>query len=265
MSDAAAGVFDEHVDAWRAWQRTPWGRLRYRVVAETLARTCAGLGPEPLRILDVGGGDGGDCLPLARAGHAVTLVDISRPLLDLAEEAAAADVMAGQLATVHAGVDDLRDLALGTFDLVVCHNVVQYRADLAATVEQLARCVAPSGALSLMAPNPAADVMAAAVVREDPAAALGLVDAPSLRTETFEHEVRRVPPEAALEALGAAGLDEVRRYGVQCLIHLVPNRRKEEPAFYADLEALELALCDREPFLEVARFWQLVARRRDAA
>jgi hypothetical protein len=29
----------------------------------------------------------------------------------------------------------------------------------------------------------------------------------------------------------------------------------------AELEALELALCDREPFLRVAQFWQVVARR----
>jgi hypothetical protein len=43
MNDAGPKVFDEHLDAWRAWQRTPWGRIRYRVVAETLARTCAGL------------------------------------------------------------------------------------------------------------------------------------------------------------------------------------------------------------------------------
>ena len=57
------------------------------------------------------------------------------------------------------------------------------------------------------------------------------------------------------------GLTDRTTYGIQCVTHLVPNRRKDEPAFFAELEALELALCDREPYLRVARFWQLVSRR----
>jgi len=259
MTDAGSEVFDQNLDAWHAWQRTPWGRIRYRVVAETLTRTCAGLGPGPLRVLDVGGGDGADCLPLAGAGHHVTVVDISAPLLGIAAAHAAAEGLTDRVVPVRAGLDDVSEL--GVFDLVLCHNVVQYRADLDATVEALAGSVGAGGALSLLAPNPAADVMAAAVAREQPAAARDLLDAPSQRTETFGHEVRRITVEAAAESLDAVGLTDRTTYGIQCVTHLVPNRRKEEPAFFAELEALELALCDREPYLRVARFWQLVARR----
>jgi S-adenosylmethionine-dependent methyltransferase len=261
MTDAGHEVFDEHLDAWRAWQRTPWGRIRYHVVAETLSRTCAVLRPGPLRVLDVGGGDGADSLTLARSGHSVTVVDISAPLLRLADEAAAASGLTDRVTTVRSGLDGLEDLGLGGFDLVLCHNVVQYVADLDATVAALARSVGSGGALSLLAPNPAADVMSAAAAREDPAAALALLDAPTQHTETFAHDVRRIPVEAATESLDAAGLTDRTTYGIQCVTHLVPNRRKEEPAFFAELEALELALCDREPYLRVARFWQLVARR----
>jgi len=261
MTDAGSEVFDEHLDAWRAWQRTPWGRVRYRVVAQTLARTCAEQGPGSLRVLDVGGADGADSLPLARAGHDVTIVDISAPLLEIAAESAAAEGLADRVTSVHSDLDGVTDLDLGAFDLVLCHNVVQYRADLDATVAALARSVGPGGALSLLAPNPAADVMAAAVAREEPAAALDLLDAPTQHTETFGHDVRRIPVEAAAQSLDAVGLTDRTAYGIQCVTHLVPNRRKEEPAFFAELEALELALCDREPYLQVARFWQLVARR----
>ena len=261
MTDAGSEVFDQHLDAWQAWQRTPWGRMRYRIVAETLARTCADQGPGPLRVLDLGGGDGADSLPLARAGHSVTVVDISVPLLGLADEAAAAEGLADRVTTVHSGVDGLDDLGLGGFDLVLCHNVVQYVADLDATVAVLERAVRRGGALSLLAPNPAADVMSAAVAREDLAAALDLLDAPTQRTETFGHDVRRIPVEAAAAALDAVGLSDRTTFGIQCATHLVPNRRKEEPEFFAELEALELALCDREPYLRLARFWQVVARR----
>ena len=165
MTDTGPEVFDQHLEAWRAWQRTPWGRLRYRVVAETLSRTCAGLRPGPLRVLDVGGGDGADSLPLARAGHHVTIVDISAPLLRIAAESAAAEKVADRVDTVLGDLDGIAGLGLDGFDLVLCHNVVQYVADLDATVAALARAVGSGGALSLLAPNPAADVMSAAAAR----------------------------------------------------------------------------------------------------
>jgi S-adenosylmethionine-dependent methyltransferase len=165
------------------------------------------------------------------------------------------------VAVVHAGLDDMDDLALGEFDLVLCHNVVQYRDDVAATVAALGRRVGPGGSLSLLAPNPAAEVMSSAVTGEDPAAARELLATSVLRTATFDHDVRRIAVDDAALALASVGFGEQSTYGIQCVTHLVPNRRKEEPGFYAELEALELALCDREPYLRVARFWQVVARR----
>ncbi|MEV4258010.1 hypothetical protein AB0J52_33020, partial [Spirillospora sp. NPDC049652] len=69
--DAAA--FDDHADAWDRWREAPWNRLRYRLVAHTLARAADVANGGPLRVLDVGGGDGGDALPLARLGHHVTV------------------------------------------------------------------------------------------------------------------------------------------------------------------------------------------------
>lgn len=65
--------FDAHLTAWRDWADAPWGRIRFAVVAAALRRVTAGTGP--LQVLDVGGGDGRDALPLAAAGHRVTVLD----------------------------------------------------------------------------------------------------------------------------------------------------------------------------------------------
>ena len=73
-------VFSDKLAAWHEYTVTPWARIRYAVVAEVLRRHVVELGPHPLRILDVGGGDGMDAVPLAQAGHDVTIVDPSRPL-----------------------------------------------------------------------------------------------------------------------------------------------------------------------------------------
>jgi len=259
--EARPGTFDAHLDGWRAWQETPWGRLRYRVVRETLARTCAALGPAPLRVLDVGGGDGGDVLPLAEQGHDVTVLDFSAPLLEEARSAAVSRRVGDRVRTVRADLDDLPAAGLGTFDLVVCHNVLQYREDVPSTVALLAASVAEGGALSLLAPNPASDVLAAAARREALAEALALLDAGTVRTPTFDHDVRRLDPGEVEAAMVLAGLTRLTRYGVRCVTdYVTTDARKYDKDFYADLERLELALCDREPFVRTARMWQLVGR-----
>ncbi|KQR17298.1 methyltransferase domain-containing protein [Cellulomonas sp. Leaf334] len=247
---------DNHLDDWRAWQEAPWGRLRYRVAAETLTRTCTTIGGGPLRVLDVGGGDGSDAAPLADAGHDVTVLDQSEALLAQARSRA-------DLSTIRSGLEDIPTLGLGSFDLVLCHNVIQYRPDTTSVVRVLAGVVADGGAISLMAPNPPAELLTAAIRRADLGEATDLLDAPTIRTQTFGQEVRRVGADEAIDALADVGFSTVTRYGIRCVTdYVTDDGRKHEPDFYAQLETLELALCDREPYVRTARIWQLVARRR---
>ncbi len=266
MTDAgaAAAVFGGRAGEWASWQTSPWGRLRYDVVRETTTRAIPAL-PGPLRVLDVGGGDGADGLPLAALGHEVTVLDFAPELLAQAEEAAAARGLADRVRVVHADLDDLvrgEGLAeLGTFDVVLCHNVLHYRADVPGTVRVLAALARPGGVVSVMAPNPAMDVLAAAIRRLDPARALAVLDSPTVHGETFDHEMRRLEAAEVEQALADAGCTVERRFGIRCLMDLVADDdRKSDPAFYDDLLDLELRLCEREPYWRTARFWQLTAR-----
>lgn len=265
MSDGYTGtdVFGGRAGQWRAWQDEPWGRLRYSLVATTTARAVAHL-PGPLRIVDVGGGDGADALPLARAGHAVAVVDVSRPLLQAAVDRFAEAGLADRLRTVHADLDDLhRDgEEAGAFDVVLCHNVVHYRDDVPATVGALVGLVRPRGVVSVMAPNPAMDVLSAAVRRTDPAAALAVLDAPTVHGVTFDHPMRRVEAATVEAALAEAGCTVQHRFGIRCVMDLVADDDlKHDPDFYGRLEELETALCERDPYRLTARFWQVTATR----
>jgi S-adenosylmethionine-dependent methyltransferase len=254
-------TFDDHLAQWRAWQQAPWGRIRYRVVTETLGRVCRALGPAPLRVLDVGGGDGADVLPLAAAGHDVTIVDYSAPLLAVAGARAADLGVQDRVRSACADLEELPRLGLGTFDLVLCHNVLQYADDTRAVVELLCSATRPGGRVSLMAPNPASDVLTAAIRREDLAEATAMLTAATTTTHTFDHAVRRVGPEEVMTALEALGMTRIERFGVRCVTdYIADDERKHDPDFYAALEQLELRLCDSEPYLRTARLWQLVAR-----
>ncbi len=256
---ADSSVFDGRLAEWAAYQQTPWGRIRYSVVAHTLDVVVGDA--RGLRVLDVGGGDGRDAIHLARRGHDVTVLDPSAALLGQATAAATAAGCNDHLTVVEAGIDDLRSMDIGEFDLVLCHNVLQYREDLRRSVGAVVG-TADSGALiSLLCPNPAAELLADVVRGGDPAAALAALDAATSRSETFDHEVARVSVEAAQSALVGAGCELVHQFGIRCVTDLVTDDdRKDDPEYLAALEALELELCAREPFLRTARFWQLVGR-----
>lgn len=248
-------VFSEKLVAWRDYTETPWARIRYAVVGEVLRRQAAQLG-EQLRVLDVGGGDGMDALPLALAGHDVTVVDPSEAWLGEAERRAAA---AGTtIATIRAGLDDLPE---GEWDLVLCHFVLRYRDGTAQDVAALARRVRVGGRLSVMDVNPDGRVLRE-LLTGGPAAALDELLADRAKVELFHTDARKVGVESTLSEAAAAGLTLVGVFGNRIANDLLlDDAAKHDPAFFAQLLALELELCDREPFNRVGASWQLVLER----
>ncbi|WP_183095154.1 class I SAM-dependent methyltransferase [Nocardioides stalactiti] len=251
MSD----VFSVRLAAWRDYTATPWARVRYAVVEEVLRRHAADLG-DRLRVLDVGGGDGRDALPLAAAGHDVTIVDPSeRWLTEAQRRAAAAGV---EVATVVGGLDDL---PAGEWDLVLCHYVLRYREPGADDVVALASRVRPGGRLSVVDVNADGRVLRS-LVNDGPSAALRELRAEQIMVETFQTEVRKVTAEEVAAEAAVAGLAVVGRYGLRIVNDLlVDDAPKHDPAYFAELVELELALCDREPFCRVGAAWHLLLER----
>ena len=78
-------------------------------------------------VLDVGGADGADSVPLAASGHAVTVLDRSPSLLSRARDRAAS--LGVTVETVEGDLDDLPRLGLEPFEAVLCHNVLEYHPE----------------------------------------------------------------------------------------------------------------------------------------
>ena len=76
-------------------------------MAETLRRSVLTLGDRRLRILDIGGGDAADSIPLAALGHDVTVLDRAASLLARADERAATAGFGSAWRTVQGVLDDL--------------------------------------------------------------------------------------------------------------------------------------------------------------
>jgi S-adenosylmethionine-dependent methyltransferase len=256
-------TFDSATDAWRQWQESPWGRLRYAVAEANLARHLGALSAAggPLRILDLAGGDGADAVRLALRGHHVTVADHAPAMLDLARGRADAAGVADRIACVRADVGELpAEVADGGFDAVLCHNLIQYADDPAAVLRTTVRAARPGGLVSVMAVNRHSAAVAAVVRACDPAAALAALDASEEHSATFGTRLTLYAAEDVVPILTALGCTDVRHYGIRVFNDLIADdERKHDPDFYAELERLELAATERQPYVNIARLFQLVA------
>ncbi|WP_084497158.1 class I SAM-dependent methyltransferase [Nocardia amamiensis] len=150
-----ASGFDRHLDAFRSYQATPWGRLRYEQVYAILVRH---LPARPLTVLDVGGGNGLDAVRLAALGHHVTIVDTSPASLAEAVGLAEAQGFGDLIDTRLADLSDISTVAArGSIDVVLCHNVIQYVSDRGAVFGAMVSVLRTGGLLSVLAPNPFSD------------------------------------------------------------------------------------------------------------
>jgi S-adenosylmethionine-dependent methyltransferase len=258
-----ADQFDAHMDHWLASLNEPWNRLRYRVYRANLNRH---LPPGPLRILDAGGGSGADAIPLAAEGHQVTLVDFAEQMLITARQAAALQGVSDRLTLVQADLLALPDLfPQPAFDVVLCHNVIQYSADMPGAVQAVCAPLKPGGIVSIININRYSDALQAALLRHDLDDALRQIDVRETYSAVFETTLHRYAGEDFIEPLRAAGCALLGHYGVRCVNdYIADNQLKYDPAFFAKLEQLELALSGQYPYYLIARLFQLIARKSSA-
>jgi S-adenosylmethionine-dependent methyltransferase len=253
-------AFDTHLSAWKDWQETPWGRLRYSVAQANLRRH---LPAGPLHILDVAGGNGLDVIPLALEGHQITLVDFSAEMLGEARRNAEANGVAHHISLHHADILDLPALfPEPTFDVILCHNLLQYVDDVAKTLRLVSQPLKAGGVLSVITSNRYSDAYRAALQHLDFAAAATQLNAPTTFTQTFNVSVRHYAAEELIPLLPEAGCALLGHYGIRCLTDYIANNDiKSDPTIFAQLEQLELAFSNTYPYYLLARFIHLLARK----
>src|SRR5437762_7368364 len=153
-------------------------------------------GRDVLTVLDVGGGTGGFAVPLAEAGHRVTVVDASPDALAALTRRAVEAGVADRITAVQGDGDRLAELAApGSADLILCHSLLEVVDDPVDVVAALAATLRPGGAASVLVANRAAAVLSRAMSGHLDTATAALVDPD--RPAGPNHKLRR--------RLGAAG------------------------------------------------------------
>ncbi len=258
--DSWAALADQFVDEAYASVK---GYVRTYVLHQQLLDH---LPAPPASVLDVGGGAGHQSFPLAQAGYEVTLLDPSPAMLDKARERIERlpTEVRGRVTLVEAAGEDADQAVNGRrFDAVLCHGVLGYLEQPEPLVDQLCRCAATGGVVSIMTANARAGAVRPALERrwDDALAAfdarteIGVLGVPG-RADTVEElsELIRVREVEPLHWYGVwLFVDWLEFSGVE----LDPGNSKEVAA----VAAVELEASRRDPYRQLSRVFHLVGRK----
>ena len=260
-ANAGSNRFEIDAGKYAAYLETPEGRLRADLAFANLQEFL-----EPtkgsLHVLDLGCGTGAKGVRLAQLGHQVTLLDSSPAMLDLAQRAAHETGVAEKITVKLGDVAQLADLfTTELFDVILCHNLLEYVDDPQAVLGGTAQVMRDSSAvLSILVRNQAGEILKAAIQSGDLTAAENNLEAEWAHESLYGGKVRLFTPEGLEAMLQAASLTIVAKRGVRVIADYLPSKISRD-AEYERIFELERKLGRLPEFAAVARYTHCLARR----
>lgn len=250
----------QDADKYADYLKTPAGRLRCELAWENLRRFLPRY-PTKRRALDVGGGTGYASVQLARMGHEVVLLDGSEEMLRIARQQINAGRVGAQISFCHADANRLPEVFdTESFDIVVCHNLLEYAANPAATVRDITRLLRKDAVLSVLVRNRAGEVLKEAIKSRDWKLATANLSTEKVVDALYGEPVRVFAPAEVRDFLVRASLEVLAEHGVRVVFdYLGPEDLTD--AAYSQIFELESALGARPEFAAIARYTQVIARR----
>ena len=246
---------------YASYLETAEGRLRLDLAFANLQEFLP-QSPRPLHALDLGGGTGDIAVRLARLGLHVTLLDTSLPMLDFAEQASREAGVAEKIALKHGDATQLATLFdEGSFDLILCHNILEYVDEPCAVLLSAARALrGPPGLISVLVRNQAGEVLKAAIKDGDLATAEHNLTAEWGHESLYGGRVRLFAADSLHAMLATASLVVSAERGVRVISDYSPQRisRNDE---YERIFEFERKLGRRPEFAAVARYTHFLAHR----
>lgn len=249
----------QDADKYLAYLRTSPGRLRSDLAWEKLQEFLPGRAGQR-RVLDLGGGTGAVSVRLARKEFQVVLLDSSEEMLGIARKDAEASGVAERISFRHADACQLPEVFESeSFDIIVCHNLLEYVADPSAIVRGIAYALRKDGISSLLVRNRSGEVLRAAIKSPGLGLAKDNLFAQTVVDSLYGKPIRVFDPAEVVQILANANLGVVTECGVRVFSDY-GDLADPDPETYRHLLELEFTLGSQPQFAAIARYIQTIAR-----
>ncbi len=232
-----------NINGYLDYINTPWGRLFYRLVWHNLAF-------KDRKILDFGSGFGVTSNHLAKFND-VTAVEPNREMLEHR-------ICDNHYEQIIGSIDKLEEMEDGSFDVILCHNVLEYIENRADLIAEFHRLLKKDGILSIVKHNKNGKIMHKAVFENNIDEAIALLNGENAISQNFgtinEYELEDLKECIA----GNFVLDKV--YGIRTFYGIQPNSFKGEPDWEEKMFMLECAVESDAAYSNVAFFQHLLLK-----
>jgi len=247
-------------DKYASYLDSTAGKLRSDLAWANLSRFLS-RAPSNFRALDLGGGTGSMSLRLARMDFQVVLLDSSEEMLGIARQEAEASGVAVRITFRHADATELHNLfEAESFDIIVCHNLLEYVADPCELLRSVARVARKDAVVSILVRNRAGEVLKAAIKSSDWRLVKANLSATTVTDSLFGKPVRVFDPAELRHAFVQAGLGVAAEFGVRVFSDYVDSADRLNETEYRQLLEIESTLGAQPQFAAVARYSQIIAQ-----
>ena len=225
-----------NIQAYLENLQQPWGQLYYDILFEQLQDI------KGKRVLNFGSGFGLVANHLAKENQ-VLAVEPNEEMVALRTQDYSYQQLVGSL-------DQLASLEDASFDVILCHNVLEYVENRKAVLKEFTRLLKPGGMLSIVKHNEVGRVLQTVVFENDTRKALALLAGQDLETHSMGL-AQAYNLDAAFVDLGL----EVQNYqGIRVFYGLQDNRFKGQEGWRESMLQMELAVCQEPPYRDMAFF-----------
>lgn len=249
-TESVIEFYDTIAEAYDEEYNTPYMQLYNAITWQNLQRFLPQ--KKSAHILDAGGGTGYWAIKLAHYGYRVTLTDISKKMLQVAQRKIEQENLQQRIETRLVDIRDMACFPSEHFDLVMAQgDSVSYCLDAAQAVHELARTVKPQGPVLISVDNKYA--MIPRFLRDQAFDELTTF----LREGVLQNEAspgslvgsfqfRAFTPDELRTLYTSCGLQVVRLIGKPILTHMITRDDRVEllTTHFERVLRLELQLCD---------------------
>ncbi len=225
----------------------PWGRMFYEMIYRQISL------PEnsKLNILDYGAGFCVTANHYAKK-HNVTAVEPSNDMLNKR-------IKKNDFTLINGGIEILKDMPDNSFDLVLCHNVLEYVPDKEIILKELTRVLKQNGKLSIVKHNLTGRILAYAVFGDNPESALELLNKNSDNEGNMFGSSDTYSNDYLINNSAKLGLRIDNIYGIRTFFALSSNNKiKYTDEWYNNMLELEMKACNIDEYKNIAFFNHLI-------
>lgn len=222
-----------------------WERLFKRIVWKQIGEI------KGKRILDFGSGQGITANYFAKKNEVIAIEPSEEMLMDTWRDY--------RYTQITGDIKDLSAFADESFDIIICHNVLEYIDDKAGVIKALTRVLKQDGILSIVKHNRPGRVMQMAVLLDDFEKANALLDGKNSAASKFG-SIRYYEDNDILKWEPALYISDI--FGIRTFWDLQQNQQKHgEEDWQEKMMQLELRVSQIPEYRDVAFFHHLLLKK----